>query len=108
MRINTSAVAQVRSKIMAFLDRAEEGSCAALLQQKLRRIASPRPSPEVKGELRATNREGRVAKGAAGPRNKPHGGEDMVATRKAGRAAAACGHRVFTNLRTTLAVRIKR
>jgi hypothetical protein len=31
--------------------------------------------------------------GAAEPRDKPHGGEDIVATRKAGRAAAACGHR---------------
>jgi hypothetical protein len=27
--------------------------------------------------------------GAAEPRNKPHGGEDMVASSKAGRAAAA-------------------
>jgi hypothetical protein len=45
--------------------------------------------------------------GAAGPRDKPHGGEDIVATRKAGRAAAACGCSVFTNFRTALAVRIK-
>jgi hypothetical protein len=30
----------------------------------------------------------------------------MVAIRKAGRAAAACGHRFFTNFRTALAVRI--
>jgi hypothetical protein len=41
------------------------------------------------------------------PRHKPHGGEDMVATRKAGRAAAACGCCVYTILRTALAVRIK-
>jgi hypothetical protein len=87
-----------------------EGSCAALLQQKLRREASGAAGVRSKRSAGASKE---VKSKKYGNGGEPHrgginrvSGEDIVAYGKAGRAAAAIGVLATAILRMPLGMRI--